>query len=184
MPKTLPLLVLLLTPALPARAAELAGVTMDDQITVDGQTLVLNGQGLRKKFFIKVYVAGLYLPAKQTAAEAVLSADTPRRMVMEFVRKVTKTQLCDGWKEGLEANTAQPSSAVTADFDRLCGWMTDVKDDDQLVFTYLPGGGTTVEVQGETRGTIPGKDFADALFACWIGPEPPGEDFKTGLLGG
>ena len=29
-----------------------------------------------------------------------------------------------------------------------------------------------------------GKTFADALFACWIGPEPgPGEGFKEDLLG-
>ena len=42
-------------------AASLAGVTLPDTAQVAGTTLVLNGLGLRKKFVVKVYVAGLYL---------------------------------------------------------------------------------------------------------------------------
>jgi hypothetical protein len=34
------------------------------------------------------------------------------------------------------------------------------------------------------KGTIAGKDFADALFKAWIGPKPgPGEGFKNDLMG-
>jgi len=39
-------------------------------------------------------------------------------------------------------------------------------------------------VKGKVKGTIPGKEFARALFACWIGDKPPGKGFKAGLLGG
>jgi len=52
------------------------------------------------------------------------------------------------------------------------------------VMTYIPGEGTHVEVNGKVKGTLPGKDVADAILATWIGPKPgPGEDFKKGLLG-
>jgi len=52
------------------------------------------------------------------------------------------------------------------------------------VLTYLPGQGTQVEVNGKTKGTLPGKPTADAVLATWIGPHPgPGEDFKKGVLG-
>src|SRR5947209_549071 len=57
--------------AVPMLAATVAGVTMEDKTTVNGQTLVLNGAGLRKKFFIKVYIGGLYLSAKQSNAAAI-----------------------------------------------------------------------------------------------------------------
>jgi hypothetical protein len=61
--------------ALPAAAGSLAGVNLPDKVEVKGQSLVLNGLGLRTKFFIKVYVGGLYLPQKEKAPAKILSED-------------------------------------------------------------------------------------------------------------
>jgi len=52
-----------------------------------------------------------------------------------------------------------------------------------MSFTYLPGAGVSVEVQGATKGTIPGADFAEALFGIWLGASPPNPGLKEGLLG-
>ncbi len=52
----------------------------------EGKTLVLNGLGLRTKFVVKVYVAGLYLEQKSSDANAILKADAPKRLVMQFMR--------------------------------------------------------------------------------------------------
>jgi hypothetical protein len=150
-----------------------------------GRPLLLNGIALRKKAVFKVYVAGLYLPEKSSDAEAILGADTPRCMVMQFLRSVSAGKLCDAWNEDLEANTPDASPGVRSEFGTLCAWMEDVEEGDQLSFTYLPGGGTTVRVREKSKGTLSGKDFADALFRSWIGPRPgPGSDFKRALLGG
>ncbi len=180
------LLVLLLVAAVafPAQAAELAGVSMPDTTEVGGQTLHLNGMGLRKKLFIKVYVAGLYLAEGGSNAATILSSEGPRHMEMHFLYDVSQEKLCDAWKEGLENNTPGAAAAVKKDFDTLCGLMADMEKGQRMAYTYVPGEGTTVSVLGETQGTIAGKEFADALFACWIGPEPPSEDFRDGLLGG
>ena len=43
----------------PALAAEVAGVKLDDKMSVGGQELVLNGAGIRTKAFFKVYVGSL-----------------------------------------------------------------------------------------------------------------------------
>lgn len=104
-------LALLVTP----RAA-LAGATLDDSARVGDQTLVLNGLGLRKKLFVKVYVGGLYLPAKQSDGAAILAGDGPRRTVMHFLYKVGKGQLCEGWDDGLENNIPNASNAVRESF--------------------------------------------------------------------
>ncbi len=166
-----------------AWGGELAGVTMPDTAEVGGETLQLNGMGLRKKAVIKVYVAGLYLPEETSDAEAILEADTARQTLMEFRFGVGADKMCEAWKEGLEANTASPSAALKGKFDQLCDFQADMEKGDQMVYTYVPGQGTEVKVGGEVKGTIEGKDFAVALFACWIGPEPPGKAFKEGLLG-
>jgi len=139
---------------------------------------------LRKKVIFKVYVAGLYLPARETDARKILSADSPRRTVMHFLRSVGPGKINGAWYDGLEANTPGYSQDLKKRFDTMAGYMDKVKSGDKLVFTYLPGTGTEVRVRETVKGVIPGKDFADALFACWIGEKPgPGEDFKEGLLG-
>ena len=180
---TTALLALSLT--LPAGAGTLAGVTLPDKAEVGGQTLALNGLGLRTKFFIKVYVGGLYLPQKEKAAAKVMSQDVPRRMVMHFLYSVSKEQMCDAWKEGLEQNTPKAPADVKKSFTQLCAWMEPIPKGNELVLTYVPGKGTEVQVNGKAKGTVEGKATSDAILGTWIGPDPgPGADFKKAVLGG
>lgn len=181
------LLTLVLLMALPTAfltAGTLKGVTMPDSIQVESQTLVLNGMALRKKFVFKVYVAGLYLPQKETNAEKILQTDGLRQCVMHWMRSVGTDKINGGWYDGLKANVPDYSPELKKQFDSLAGMMEKVKDGDLIVFTYVPGKGTEVKVKGAVKGTIEGKPFADALFSCWIGPKPgPGKGFKDDLLG-
>ena len=180
---TTALLALLLT--LPAGAASLAGVTLPDKAEVGGQSLVLNGLALRSKFFIKVYVGGLYLPHKEKAAAKILAEDSPRRMVMHFLYSVSKDQMCEAWNEGLEQNSPKAPADVKKAFATLCSWMEPIPKGNELILTYTPGKGTEVQVNGKVKGTLEGSATGDAILATWIGPHPgPGEDFKKAVLGG
>lgn len=176
-------LLLLLGLAQSSTAAELAGVDMEDTARIDDATLTLNGLGLRKKAIFKVYVGGLYLTQKQSDPATILEADEPRRMVLEFVRNVSASSISDAWNDCLTANRPQAAEPLLDSFEMLSGWMEDVSKGDRLIFTYRPGQSTRVSVKGKTRGEVDGKEFADALFECWIGDHPPSEDFKKGLLG-
>jgi len=170
--------------AITADAKIVAGVKLDDTVTVNGQTLVLNGAGVRKKLFIKVYAGALYLPSKQRDAATILDADMPRRMVMHFVFDVGKGKIAEAWTEGLEANTPNASADVKNAFRTLSSWMEDMKKGQEIVLTYVPTTGTTVDVKGKVKGTLLGKSVADAILATWIGPKPgPGNDFKNAVLG-
>ena len=161
-----------------------AGVKLDDTVSVNGHNLVLNGAGIRKKLFIKVYVGALYLTAKQNDAAAIMAADAPRRMVMHFVFSVGKDKIADAWEEGLRDNTPNASPEVKANFKTLASWMEDIKNGQQVVLTYMPGTGTIVDVNGHAKGTLAGKATADAILATWIGAKPgPGGDFKKKVLG-
>ncbi|HEX9984573.1 MAG TPA: chalcone isomerase family protein [Thermoanaerobaculia bacterium] len=167
-----------------AFAANVGGAKLEDSMSVSGQNLVLNGAGLRKKLFIKVYAAGLYLPAKSNNAAAILAADQPRRLVMHFLYDVDKGKIAEAWSEGLAANTSNASAEVKANFQKLSSWMEDVDSGQRIVMTYVPGTGTTVEVNGKNKGTLAGKATADAILSTWIGPKPgPGDDFKNAVLG-
>lgn len=170
--------------AINADAATVAGVKIADQASVNNQNLVLNGAGLRKKLMFKVYTGALYLPAKNANATTIIATDSPRRMVMHFLMDVDKGKIAEAWTDGLKDNTPNASPEVKTAFNTLSSWMQDMKEGQQIVMTYVPGIGTTVEVAGKSKGTLGGKAFADAILNTWIGPKPgPGTDFKKAILG-
>jgi hypothetical protein len=169
--------------AAPAAAKELAGATMPDTLSVAGKTLKLNGMGLRKKAIFKVYVGGLYLEAPSKDAAAILAADAPKAMKMHFLRSVEKDKLVEAFKEGFEANAGAKAAAQKANIDKLYATVADVKDGSVTTYTYAPGAGTVVNRDGKDVATIEGKEFAEVLFALWLGPKPPSEDLQKGLLG-
>lgn len=165
-------------------AGEFAGVTVPDQITIDGTTLHLNGMGVRKKLWIKVYVGALYLEHPNHSANQILQDEGAKRMEMHFLtNKATKKRMDSAWDEGFEENNPETYGALKERVEQLKGFFGDMKDGDVIAFTITPAGETKVELNGELKGTIPGKDFATALLRVWLGPEPPSEDLKKGLLG-
>ena len=174
---------LLLAPSFYLHAGSLAGLTLPDTVQVGGKTLVLNGLGLRKKFVVKVYVAGLYLEQKSAGADAVLKADRPKRIVLQFLHGASKNQITNAFDESFSDNTPDARKTLKADIDRLLAALEPVKEGDQMVFTYMPGAGTTLAINGKEKLTIADPAFGPVLFSVWLGPKPPNADLKKGLLG-
>ena len=165
-----------------ALAGELSGVTLPDTLKAGEKTLKLNGLGLRKKAVFKVYVGGLYLESPSKDAGAILTADQAKAIRMHFVRDLTKAQLVEAFQEGFEANVKDRAPQKAA-FDRMLALVPDVKEGATLMFAYVPGKGTTLSAGSKELGVFEGKGFADAVFAIWLGPKPPSEDLKKGMLG-
>lgn len=172
-----------LTLVLKLDAGSLAGVTLPDTVQVGGKTLMLNGLGLRTKFMVKVYVAGLYLDQKSSDADATMKANAPKQVVMKFLHSASKSQMTDAFDEGFSNNSPDATKTMKADIDRLLGALEPVKPGDEMVFTYVPGTGTTFALNGTQKLTISNPAFAPVLFSVWLGPKPPNADLKKGLLG-
>jgi hypothetical protein len=167
-----------------ALAGEVAGVMVPEAITVEGKALKLNGAGLRKKAIFKVYVAGLYLENTSRDAAAVISSDQVKRMQMSVLRSLSSKQVNEAIAEGFEKNSKAQMSALNPRLAKLATMIPNVEKGDEILLTYVPGKGTVVSAKGAEKGVIEGKDFADALFAVWLGPNPVQEDLKNALLGG
>ena len=174
-----------LLPALVA-AKTLEGVDLPEQVTVEGRNLVLNGAGIREKFFFDIYVAALYLPARMSDAARILQTDQPWRVTMSFLySEVDKKKLDDGWEEGFEEKI--PSADLPALRERLGQFKAmfpTLHKGDEALLTYLPGKGVSVSIRGEQKGVVPGADFARALLSVWLGKEPVTGKLKKALLGG
>lgn len=170
--------------ATPASGGRIGDVELPGQMVVGAATLSLNGLAMRTFTFFDVYAAGLYLASPSTDAGEILAADASRAMTMHFLRKVEAEKISGAWLEGLAANTPGADASLGERFATLAGMMETMNQGETLDCLYDPAQGTVIVVRGQTKGVIPGKDFNDALLACWIGPKPgPGEKFKAGVLG-
>jgi hypothetical protein len=179
----LSLLVFAIASTFPLFAGTLAGVPLPDTTQIAGRTLVLNGMGLRKKFVVKVYVAGLYLEEKSSDSGAILKPEAPKRIVMHFVRSVSKSQMADAFSESFENNTPDAKKTMKAEIDQFLAALENVNEGDEIVLTYLLGAGTSLAIHGKEELIIPAPAFAQVLFSVWLGPKPPNDDLKKGLLG-
>lgn len=179
----LAVVVLVLASMFDLHAASLAGVTLPDTVQVGGKTLALNGLGLRKKFVVKVYVAGLYLEQKSSDADAIIKSEAPKQIVMHFLHGASKSQMADAFEESFNDNAPDAQKTMKADIDRLLGALEPVKEGDQMVFTYVPAKGTTLAINGKEKMTIAAPAFGPVLLSVWLGPKPPNADLKKGMLG-
>ena len=166
-----------------ATAASLAGVEVPDTATVAATPLVLNGIGLRTKVFFKIYVGGLYLPQKSGDAASIVAGTGPDRVLMHMIYEVSKDQFSDAWEDGFKDNDAQDYTALHDAIQQFIAVFGDCKKDDVITLDYVPGTGTQVSWNGALKTTIPGEAFHHALLNVFLGPKPPTDDLKDGLLG-
>ena len=179
-------MVLLLLPV-SVQSAVVGGVEVPEELRLgeSQQRLVLNGAGVRKKFFISVYVAALYLPEPQRDVRRLLQSPPANRVLMHFVHsEVEKDKMDEGWRAGFADNLdASALAAVTPRLERFMGFFGDMRTGDQVWLDYLPDTGTLVTINGARRGVIEGEDFNAALLAVWLGDDPISGALKNALVG-
>jgi hypothetical protein len=92
-----------------AQGKECKGVNFAEQTQVEGNTLTLNGLGLRQAtaFKVNIYVAALYVAKVSTDANAILGSNTPSELILQFVRNVGADDLRKAWSEGFEKNAKE-----------------------------------------------------------------------------
>lgn len=173
-------------PAVGVNAREFKGVTFSDTETIGSATVKLVGIGLRKKLIISVYLGALYLENPTNDAPQVIASDQAKRVVLRFIYNgVGAKDLVNAWNEGFQKNASDKIPSLKEQIATFFGYFTEpVKSGETIVVTYLPGKGTEVAVKNTVKGTIPGKEFMEALFSVWFGKNPPSGDLKKGMLGG
>ena len=179
------LLSLLMVSVESASAKKIAGVDVPQTVTIENKALVLNGAGIRKKLFIKVYVGSLYLTAKQTTAGTILTAPGAKSIVMNFLYKeVSAKRTVEGWNKGFaDNNSAKEIKVLQERINQFNSLFITVYKGDEIRLDYLPGEGTLVKINGKMKGSVPGEDFNQALLKIWLGSKPADSKLKDVMLG-
>ena len=170
------------------QAVEVEGQKFEPTASVGGQSLPLNGVGLRKRAIFQVSVAGLYAGQKSANAAAIVNEKGPRRVSLRMLRDVEAQSFIDSFNEGLKNNTPEAQlAAMKPQVDALVATLKaigEAKKGDVINFDYTPDGGTRITVNGQPKGNaIPGADFFSAVLRIWLGDKPADETLKKGMLG-
>jgi len=168
-----------------AAAVEVEGVQLPDTLSIQGQSLVLNGSGVRTKFRISIYAGGLYLRQRTSDSQAIIDADEPMAVRMHMIYgRLTGAQMVEAIDQGFDKATGGDTEPFADELDMLLSSLERVKADDVVDIYYLPGEGIGVLLNGEFKGSAGGLDFKKAVFAIWLGPDPVHKRLKAGMLGG
>ena len=168
-----------------AQAATLAGVTLPDSYPVEGQTLTLNGMGLRTLTIlnVRVYVAGLYVAQRSRDAEQILASSTPKVLLLHFLRSGSKEQIARQFHAGEIANCGDGSCnrADQADFDRMVEAAPAVSAGDTFTFV-ITGHGVGFYANDHLLTQSNRPDLGHLILLGFIGNRPPSEDLRRELL--
>ena len=176
--------ILLLLMAMPALAAEVAGVKIDDKTRVGSAELSLTGAGLRKRLFFQVYAIGLYVQDRKADP---ISQPGPKRVQIHMLRDVGADTFNEALVEGIKANTPEAEAkALEPKVKQLGDTIAEIKEAKKGMTIALDwtGKDTQVVIDGKPAGRpIEGEDFYRALLRIWLGDKPVQDDLKRALLG-
>jgi hypothetical protein len=104
-------------------------------------------------------------------------------MHLWMLRDIKGANVSGAIADGFQLNSKAAMPQLQPKLDQLAKMIPDLQEGDQMALSFVPDKGTVVNVRGTDVGTIEGRDFADALFAVWLGPNPVQDDLKQALLG-
>ncbi|MDY8136382.1 chalcone isomerase family protein [Aquimarina sp. 2201CG5-10] len=158
---------------------------LPDQVTFNGESLVINGAGMREKFFFDIYAGGLYLKKKSKDAKAIANADETMAIKLHIQsgmmsRSKMAGALRDGFKKATNGNTEPLQDRI----DKFIGFIKEEIEVDQIYdIVYEKGKGSVIYKDGKEKGYVKGLDFKKALFNIWLGTKPADKGLKNEMLG-
>lgn len=172
-----------------AQVVEVANVKYEPTLDLAGQKLVLNGAGIRYKFVVKVYTAGLYLTHKAGTTPEVLAAPGPKRIHIQMLRDIDGNELGKLFTKGMEANSPRDEFIKCINgvlkLSEVFASRKQLNSGDSFSVDYVPGIGSTLLLNGKPLMTEPIKEpeFFTALLRIWLGDKPADDSLKDALLG-
>ncbi len=175
-------------PGAQAQTVDVGSAKFGPTATVGGSPVLLNGAGMRYKFVIKVYAAGLYLQNKASTPEAIMAAPGAKRVHVVMQRAIDGRELGKLFTEGMRKNAPREefskSIPGTIKMGEIFAEKKTLEAGDVFFLDYIPGQGTQAIINGKQLGeTIKEPEFYRALLSIWLGKDPADWQLKEAMLG-
>lgn len=167
---------------------EVAGVRYEPTLSLGGQTLRLNGAGIRYRAVFKVYTAGLYVGSKADNPDTLLAQPGPKRIHVVMLRDIDANDLGRLFTKGMQDNATREEFAKSLPGTMKVGAVFSAKrrlaPGETFSVDWVPGTGAVVRVNGRPMGeVIPEPEFYSSLLRIWLGRSPADPLLKEALLG-
>ncbi len=184
--KLFPLLAALLLAPVAARAdVTVDGAVFPATLAAAGQTLALNGVGVRVFFhLVDGYATALYLRAPAHTADAVLAAPAPKAIVTRFLHDASLDQIRSETQAIHRRYCAHATCADTeqAAYTLFVAHLGAVhRGDTQLIL--LTATGVELRRNDQPVLTIPDPAFGSGLLSSLVGDASPTGGYRRGILG-
>lgn len=172
-----------------AQTVDVGNVKYEQAVDIAGQRLQLNGAGIRYKFVVKVYTAGLYLTTKASTTAEVLAAPGPKRIHISMLRDIDGNELGRLFTKGMEDNAPRDEFVKSINgvlkLSEVFATRKQLNTGDNFSVDYVPGIGSTLLLNGKVLLSDPIKEpeFFTALLRIWLGDKPADAPLKEALLG-
>lgn len=155
-------------------------------IDFEGNNLILNGQGTRVIFFMKVYEGSLYLENKSSDAEEIINNNSQMAVRIDVTSEmVTAEAMKKALSEGLKKSTNNNTEHISDEIEQLSSsFNSAVSSSDFYEFIYIPDAGTHIIKNKELVDLIPGLEFKKAFFGIFLSENPIQNNLKKAMLGG
>lgn len=165
---------------------EINGVSLPAKLKTSTTELSLNGAGVRKKAFFKVYVLGLFLKEKSKDAVAIIKDNEEMAVRLQITSSVVSSSnmseaIIEGFGKSLKGNIAPLKSKIDAFIEVFS--KDKIKEGDVFLLDYVPSVGVKAFKNGKLLSTTEGEDFKKALLGIWLGASPVDSGLKTAILG-
>ena len=180
------------TPVAAASASapvEIKGHSYPKTIQLDGNTLQLNGAGVRYKVIVPVYTAALYSSKPVKSEQEFMAAPGAKRLILTMLRRVDSNELGYMFAKSMKVNI-DPKDMVTAlpGLARMGQIFADAKavnPGDTIIMDWMgKGKNTVISIRNQQQG----EPFAEAAFhralmGVWLGEKAADFPLKNALLG-
>lgn len=169
-------------------AVEVAGIKIEESISIAGTPLQLNGAGIRYKGPFKVYVGALYTGKKVSSLDEIIAAPGPKRLTMTFLREINSAEFGKLLTRGMEENISK------AEMSKIVPGMIKMGDIFAANKSFVPGDVCALEYDPAkglviwAKGKVQAEPFQDpaffrALMSIWFGTSPADWKLKDAMLG-
>ena len=181
----IPLVLTLVVMSSVCNAKKIEGIDMPDSLEVGKSKLVLNGAGVRSKFFMDLYVGGLYLQNKSNNPQEIIEANQPMAIRLHIISSlITSKKMENATMEGFENATKGNIEPIKSEIERFISvFKENIEKNDIFDLLYIPGEGLEVYKNDELKSRIHGLAFKQALFGIWLSDKPAQKSLKEEMLG-
>lgn len=165
---------------------EVSDVTYKSRLFFKNEQYVLNGAGVRGKFFFDLYTIGLYLKEESTDGNLILNSISKKLIKITVVSSlITADRFSNGMDDGFEKSTNGNTDSIAKEIAELKkGFGKDFNVGDKFTLFFDSDGSTTIFKETKLQVKIPSSyAFQKALLGMWIGEDPVVGDLKEELLG-